>query len=633
VSSKIAPVDWVEQKVIDIAAHLEKDVRKLSVQENDAASENVGDSVELGVFDQIIGGSNDPFLSVGLQLHLNGESSACSTTHPSSLNLSQALRREASKMEQYSEMSSPRDKYDFDLLLTSAIVNSVIGDLDKDCAPSDYFDEKGEVSYDPAGTAFLDFCDMGEDRTPELYDHKELLFMKDPIIQTDSYTCHFHTRNGVRITSLEQLAELARVAMEKSKHVEDTCKVDASGESVCTKSEGSETVVPFLEIYAVQAGRVFMFSPKFVGEIFDLPHVKTPGGHAVSLEVLSLSPKVFEVKNFFADYEADAIVNKALTEKSESHRMKRSSTGASGYNLNSHRTSENAFDTHSKMAMVVKKRCFEVLGFDQYVESMADGLQVLRYNQTTAYVPHLDWIDDDHHQQEHNFDSAGVGTNRFATIFLYMSDLPDGAGGETVFTEAWPPHLKEEERMELNDALAHIRGEGVNEVLKRGSWEEKMVAQCRSKLAVRPAHAKAILFYSQHPNGEPDNASLHGGCPVLDGTKWGANLWVWNGPRGGYPDAPTNKEVVERNRKENKNADAPTGYEQLHATFRNTGKDPLFQKAELYFQETFWGKIGWGDPALSVNTYEGHEWNVQVDGDVKETWVITATPNRQQYQI
>ena len=28
-------------------------------------------------------------------------------------------------------------------------------------------------------------------------------------------------------------------------------------------------------------------------------------------------------------------------------------------------------------------------------------------------------------------------------------------------------------------------------------------------------------------------ASEHGGCPVLEGTKWAANLWVWNGRRYG----------------------------------------------------------------------------------------------------
>ena len=35
-----------------------------------------------------------------------------------------------------------------------------------------------------------------------------------------------------------------------------------------------------------------------------------------------------------------------------------------------------------------------------------------------------------------------------------------------------------------------------------------------------PRKAHAILFYSQLPNGALDPMSLHGGCPVVEGTKW-----------------------------------------------------------------------------------------------------------------
>jgi hypothetical protein len=81
-----------------------------------------------------------------------------------------------------------------------------------------------------------------------------------------------------------------------------------------------------------------MFAPKFVGEIFELPHMKPPttiptGSSSpppplVYLKTLSLSPRVFEVMNFFSEEEANSVVHTALTETSDSHRMKRSSTGA-----------------------------------------------------------------------------------------------------------------------------------------------------------------------------------------------------------------------------------------------------------------------------------------------------------------
>ena len=181
----------------------------------------------------------------------------------------------------------------------------------------------------------------------------------------------------------------------------------------------------------------------------------------------------------------------------------------------------------------------------------------------------MDWIDDPHKREEHNYDSAGVGTNRYATILLYMSNITHG--GETVFKKAWPNDIPESEYKSREEALTELRKDGTVDMFKRGSWEESMVADCRSRLAVKPHSARAVLFYSQHPNGEEDTESLHGGCPVLDGEKWAANLWVsmcakdglvylysieqayahcsdsvpltihllpkkvWNGIRGGYP--------------------------------------------------------------------------------------------------
>ena len=53
-----------------------------------------------------------------------------------------------------------------------------------------------------------------------------------------------------------------------------------------------------------------------------------------------------------------------------------------------------------------------------------------------------------------------------------------------------------------------------------------MVADCRSRLAIKPHAGRAVLFYSQHPNGEEDRSSLHGGCPVLHGEKWAVSLTV-----------------------------------------------------------------------------------------------------------
>jgi hypothetical protein len=152
-----------------------------------------------------------------------------------------------------------------------------------------------------------------------------------------------------------------------------------------------------------------------------------------------------------------------------------------------------------------------LVSFDEYIEGMGDGLQILRYNLTTAYTAHMDWIDDPSGKLPHNYDSAGTGGNRFATILLYMSDLEEGDGGETVFTEAYPIDKSEKERVPLQQAIQNLRESGdASSILETGSWEEEMVAKCRSRLAITPKRGKAILFYSQLPSGAPDPQSLHG---------------------------------------------------------------------------------------------------------------------------
>lgn len=126
----------------------------------------------------------------------------------------------------------------------------------------------------------------------------------------------------------------------------------------------------------------------------------------------------------------------------------------------------------------------------------------------------MDWIDDPSGKLPHDYESGGMGGNRFSTILMYMSDLAEDAGGETVFTEGWPVGVPEDQRVDLKTALKDLRESGdAHGVLEPASWEEKMVAQCRSRLAVRPRAGRAVLFYSQLPSGEPDPASKHGGCP------------------------------------------------------------------------------------------------------------------------
>jgi len=142
--------------------------------------------------------------------------------------------------------------------------------------------------------------------------------------------------------------------------------------------------------------------------------------------------------------------------------------------------------------------------------------QVLRYAPSQAYVPHTDYFGYQT-SPDHNWDSRDGGTNRFATVFLYLSDVE--AGGETVFPKANTLHNRTQQLASAGNRDPPPSSESEEKVLSTGSWEEKMAETCSSQFAVNPKKGDALLFYSQQPNGTLDEMSLHGGCPVLSGVK------------------------------------------------------------------------------------------------------------------
>jgi prolyl 4-hydroxylase len=438
----------------------------------------------------------ESFENVSIALHLNGESKHCGET--SLIKLIETLYQAANEMDQCSFIF---DKYVVEAVLSRAFQNLV--------GQTCYSSEKDRTEED----GLYGFCDMGTNKTPILSDHDELVSIAYGGVKY--LPCHFHTRQGRRVQGVQDLVS------------------GLTDEAPCPDAL-------CLHLYAVQAGRHFVFAPGAVGEIIELPHVM--GGNPeqpVYLRTLSLSPRVFDIVNFFRLEESQDLVARVLKEERELWRLKRSTTGPDSSNVNKRRTSESGFDTSSESALKLKMRGFQALGFDDYIETYADGLQMLRYNLTTAYNAHHDFYGDiSAVTGHHNFNSAGVGADRFATILLYMTEHGERGGGETVFTEAWPTELAPGKRVELPDAIESLRASGDASMLKTGSWEETLVAKCRSRLAVQPHPGRAVLFYSQLPNGKPDYTSLHGGCPVLAGQKYAANLWVWNSHRHGYSEAP-----------------------------------------------------------------------------------------------
>jgi hypothetical protein len=377
------------------------------------------------------------------------------------------------------------------------------------------------------------------------------------------------------------------------------------------------------------------------------------------------------LQNFFSESEAEQLVQNALAIEDDNFKLKRSTTGISEDGkqavTNSKRTSEGAFDTNSEVAKAIKQRSFDILGIFPYDEMWSDGLQILRYNQTAAYTPHMDWIEEKS-DENHDWDSSGEGTNRFATVLLYLTDVE--LGGETVFPLVKPtssslatwgsewaaaaaagksssssssssngaaeagvsvsvsgeaseeyrevhPASLTTRRDALKHAEAYLREQGLTKKFPPGSWERNMIAECKSRLSVRPKKAEAILFYSQFPDGVPDRLSLHGGCPVLQGQKWVANLWVWNGPRQGYM----------RKNPETGQLESPPQVS-ISASFES--KDVT--GAQLFWENSYWDELAPGR-TIKVNTFAGHQWNVKLDGEVVVSWAIGEDKAKQRFVL
>ena len=124
---------------------------------------------------------------------------------------------------------------------------------------------------------------------------------------------------------------------------------------------------------------------------------------------------------------------------------------------------------------------------------------MLRYENGQYYGSHNDYWDPDFYQSPEMLQMTHGGYhNRLATVFWYMTNVTHG--GETNFP----------------------RAHGAPDTPNTN-------ANCGTKgLSVHPQRGKVIVFYSLNPDGSGDNYSLHGACPVKEGTKWAANKWVWN---------------------------------------------------------------------------------------------------------
>ena len=117
-----------------------------------------------------------------------------------------------------------------------------------------------------------------------------------------------------------------------------------------------------------------------------------------------------------------------------------------------------------------------------------ESWNVLKYEHNQHYAHHFDYFD------PISFPEVAKN-NRIATVLLYLHK-PD-KGGHTIFPNAGPTGYR---------ATGHF----INEY-----------DSCDHGLKFVAEPGDGILFFSQDPGLIVDEMSLHGGCPVENGTKWG----------------------------------------------------------------------------------------------------------------
>ncbi|XP_024538179.1 probable prolyl 4-hydroxylase 6 isoform X2 [Selaginella moellendorffii] len=200
---------------------------------------------------------------------------------------------------------------------------------------------------------------------------------------------------------------------------------------------------------------------------------------------LSWKPRAFLYKGFMSAAECDHVV-KMAKDKLQKSMVADNESGKSV--LSNIRTSSGMFLSKGQDEVInrIEER---IAAWTFLPKENGEAIQVLRYEFGEKYEPHYDYFHDKYNQ--------ALGGHRIATVLMYLSDVVKG--GETVF-----PSSEEDT------------------TVKDDSWSD-----CAKKgIAVKPRKGDALLFYSLHPDATPDESSLHGGCPVIEGEKWSATKWI-----------------------------------------------------------------------------------------------------------
>lgn len=229
--------------------------------------------------------------------------------------------------------------------------------------------------------------------------------------------------------------------------------------------------------------------PGWLGASFTVNSKKAPAskGTIDMSKVVQLSawkPRAYLYKGFLSEEECDHIIQKARPRLIRSA-VANNDNGKS--ELSEIRTSSGMFINKGEDTVIktIEERISE---WTFLPIPNQEHLQVLKYTRGQKYEPHVDYFHDPLNTQR--------GGHRYATVLMYLNTVQKG--GETVFPNAPDPTPKDD------------------------TWSDC----AKGYLAVKPQKGDALLFFSMFPDGSPDDSSLHYACPVIEGVKWSAPMWI-----------------------------------------------------------------------------------------------------------
>ena len=137
--------------------------------------------------------------------------------------------------------------------------------------------------------------------------------------------------------------------------------------------------------------------------------------------------------------------------------------------------------------------------------------------------PHTDYLYDENYEYNEEFVNG-----RAVTVLVYLSDVDKG--GETSFPlgKATVDYAGRHQAYldEPSNCFGHNLTTDRSEAEVEG-LRESVAGKAPSKARLQPKRGSALIFWDMNPNfAKYDEASIHEGCPVIQGDKWSSTIWI-----------------------------------------------------------------------------------------------------------